>query len=71
MKIYSKNIKEVQYEKNAKSTLINLNKNIDHDSDEIDPQLIRSMMYLVNTRIDSCHVVSVLSHFMCQQRQTH
>jgi hypothetical protein len=71
MKIYSKNIKEVQYDKNAKSTVMDLKKNIYDDSNEIDPQFIGSMMYLVNTRIDSCHVVSVLSHFMCQPRQTH
>jgi hypothetical protein len=45
------------------------------DSGEIDPhlyrQLIESLMYLVNTRPDICYVVSVLSQFMSQPRQTH
>jgi hypothetical protein len=41
---------------------MDLKKNIDDDSDEIDPQLIGSLMYLVNTRLDSFHAVSVLSH---------
>ena len=50
---------------------MDLKKNIDNDSDEIDPQLIGSLMYLVNTRYDLCHVVSVLSHFMTQPRKTH
>jgi hypothetical protein len=38
------------------------------DSGEIDPhlyrQLIRSLMYLVNTRPDICYAVSVLNQFM-------
>ena len=50
---------------------MDLKKNIDDDLDDIDPQLIGSMMYLVNTRLDSCHAVNVLSHFMSQPRQTH
>jgi hypothetical protein len=50
---------------------MDLKKKIDDDSDETDPQLIGSPMYLVNTRLDSCHVVNVLSHFMSQPRQTH
>jgi hypothetical protein len=45
------------------------------DSDEIDPhlykQLIGSLMYLVNIRLDICYAVSVLSQFMSQPRQTH
>jgi hypothetical protein len=45
------------------------------ESGEIDPhlyrQLIGSLMYLVNTRHDICYVVSVLSQFMSQPRQTH
>ena len=48
-----------------------MNKINDDDSDEIDPRLIGSLMYLVNTRLDSCHAVNVLSHFMSQPRQTH
>jgi hypothetical protein len=42
------------------------------DSDEIDPnlykQLIRSLMYLVNTIPNICYVVSALSQFMSQPR---
>jgi hypothetical protein len=45
------------------------------NSGEIDPhiyrQLIGSLMYLVNTRLDIFHVVNVLSDFMSQSRQTH
>jgi hypothetical protein len=45
------------------------------DSGEIDPhlyrQLIGSLMYLVNTIPNICYVVSVLSQFMSQPRQTH
>jgi hypothetical protein len=51
--------------------MMDLKKKIDDDSDEIDPQLIGSLMYLVNTILDSCHAVNVLSHFMSQPRQTH
>jgi hypothetical protein len=35
-------------------------KKMNDDSDEIDPQLIGSLMYLVNTRPDICYVVNVL-----------
>jgi hypothetical protein len=42
------------------------------DSDEIDPtpyrQLIRSLMYLVNTRLDIFYAVSAVSQFMSQPR---
>jgi hypothetical protein len=45
------------------------------ESGKIDPrlyrQLIRSLMYLVNTKPDICYAVSVLSQFMSQPRQTH
>jgi hypothetical protein len=51
--------------------MMDLKKKIDDDSDETDPQLIGSLMYLVNTRLDSCHAVNVPSHFMSQPRQTH
>jgi hypothetical protein len=51
--------------------MMDLNKKIDDDSDETDPQLIGSLMYLVNTIFDSCQKVNVLSHFMSQSRQTH
>jgi hypothetical protein len=43
----------------------------DDYSDEINPQLIGSLMYLVNTRPDSCYVVNVLIQSMSQSRQTH
>jgi hypothetical protein len=32
---------------------------------------IGSVMYMVNTGLDSCHAVNVLGHFMSQMRQTH
>ena len=48
-----------------------LKKKIDDVSDETNPQLIGSLMYLVIPRLDSCHAVNVLSHFMSQPRQTH
>jgi hypothetical protein len=51
--------------------MMDLKKNIDDNSDETDPQLIGSLMYLVNTRLDSCDVVNVINHFMSQPRQTH
>jgi hypothetical protein len=55
----------------CKSMVMDLKKMNDDDSDEIDPQLIGSLMYLVNTRLDSCYAVNVLSHSMSQPRQTH
>jgi hypothetical protein len=51
--------------------VLDLKKKIDDDSDETDPQLIGSLMYLVNTKLDSYHAVNVPSHFMRQPRQTH
>jgi hypothetical protein len=54
-----------------KNTVIDLKKMNDDDSDEIDPQLIGSLIYLVNTRPDSCFVVNMLSQSMSQPRQTH
>jgi hypothetical protein len=54
-----------------KSTMMDLKKTNKDDSDEIDPQLIRSLMYLVNTALDSCYAVNELSHSMSQSRQTH
>jgi hypothetical protein len=44
--------------------VMDLKKKIDDVLDETDPQMIGSMMYMVNTRLDSCHAVNVLSHFM-------
>jgi hypothetical protein len=55
----------------CKSTVMDLKKMNDDDSNEIDPQLIVSLMYLVNTRLDSCYAVNVLSHSMIQSRETH
>ena len=54
-----------------KTTVMNLKKMNDDDSENIDPQLIRSLMYLVNTRPDSCYELNVLSQSMSQPRQTH
>jgi hypothetical protein len=51
----------------CKSTVMDLKKKTDDDSDETNPQLIGSLMYPVNTRLDSCHTVNVMS----QLRQTH
>jgi hypothetical protein len=48
--------------------VMDLKKMNDDDSDEIDPQLIGSLMYLVNTRPDICYAVNVLSQFMSQSR---
>ena len=45
------------------------------DSNLIDPttyrQLIRSLMYLTNTRPDVCFAVNALGQFMCEPRQIH
>ena len=53
----------------------NLKKLCSDDSDLVDPtmyrQLIGSLMYLVNTRLDICFVVNTLSQYMCETRQTH
>jgi len=51
--------------------MIDLKKMNDDDSNKIDPHLIRSLMYLVNTIPDSCYAVSMLSQSMSQLRQTH
>ena len=50
---------------------MDLKKNIYDDSNEIDPHMIGSLMYLVNTKLDSCHAMNVPSHFMSQPRHTH
>jgi hypothetical protein len=50
---------------------MDLNKMNDDNSEKIDPQLIGSLMYLVNTRPDSCYAVNVLSQPMSQLTQTH
>ena len=47
--------------------MMDLKKKNDGDSDETNPQLIGSLMYPVNTRLDSCHTMNVMS----QPRQTH
>jgi hypothetical protein len=38
----------------CKSTMMDLKKKINDDSDETNPQLIGSLMYPINTRLDSC-----------------
>jgi hypothetical protein len=55
----------------CKTIVMDLKKMNDDDSDEIDPQLIGSLMYLVNTRLDSCYAVIVLNQSMSQLRQNH
>jgi hypothetical protein len=50
--------------------VMDLKKINNFDSSEIDPQLIGSLMYLVNTILDICYAVNVLSQFMSQPRQT-
>ena len=73
-KIHSGDIKEVHMiECKSIPTLMmmNLKKINDDDSNEIVPQLIGSLMYLVNTRLDLCYAMNVLSHSMSQSRQTH
>jgi hypothetical protein len=42
----------------------------DDDSDKIDPPLIGSLMYMVNTRPNSCYAVNVRSRSMSHLRQT-
>jgi hypothetical protein len=50
----------------CKTTMMDLKKMNDDDSDKIDPRLNGSLMYLVNTRPDSCYTVvlifTVFSH---------
>jgi hypothetical protein len=50
----------------------NLKKLCSDDSYLVDPtmycQLIGSLMYLVNMRLDICFVVSTLSQYMCEPR---
>jgi hypothetical protein len=72
-KIYSGDIKEVQCNKMQIHTpmVMDLKKKNDEDSYEIDPPLIGSLMYLVNTRPDLCYAVNSLSQFMSQSTQTH
>ena len=45
------------------------------EDDEADPtlyrQLIRSLMYLVNTRPNICYAVNTLSQFMVEPRRAH
>jgi hypothetical protein len=55
----------------CKSMVMDLKKMNDDDSNEIDPYLIGSLMYLVKTRPDSYYAVNVLSQSMSQPRQTH
>jgi hypothetical protein len=51
--------------------LMDLNKMSVDYLDEIVPQLIGSLMYLVKPRLNICYAVNVLSQFMSQPRQTH
>jgi hypothetical protein len=51
---------------------LNLKKLCSDESGLIDPtmycQLIGSLMYLVNTRLNICFVVSTLNQYMCEPR---
>ena len=55
--------------------VMDLKKMSDTYSGDIDPhlykQMIGSLMYLVNTRLDICYAVNVLSQFMSQPRKKH
>jgi hypothetical protein len=55
----------------CKTTMMDLKKMNDDDSNEIDPQPIGSLMYLVNTGPDSGYAVNVPSQSMSQPRHTH
>jgi hypothetical protein len=44
--------------------MMDLKKMNDDNSYEIDPQLIGSLMYLVNTKSNLCYVVNVLSQLV-------
>jgi hypothetical protein len=59
-KYISGDIKEVQCNRMQIHTpmVMDLKKMNDDDSDEIDPQLIGSLMYRVNTRPDLCYAVN-------------
>jgi hypothetical protein len=52
----------------CKTTMMDLKKMNDDESDEVDPQLIGSLVHLVNTSHDSCYVVNILSQSMSQPR---
>jgi hypothetical protein len=48
----------------CKTTVMDLKKMNDDDLGEINPQLIGSLMYMVNIRPDSCYAVNMLSQSM-------
>ena len=54
---------------------LNLKKLCNDELGLVDPtiycQLIGLLMYLVNTRLDICFVVSTLSQYMCEPRKIH
>jgi hypothetical protein len=51
--------------------VMDLKKMNDDDLNKIDPQLIGSLMYLVNTKLYICYTMNVLIQFMSCSRQTH
>ena len=55
--------------------ITNLKKLNAYETDLVDPtvyrQLIGSLMYLVNTRLDICFVVNTLSQYMIESRRVH
>ena len=54
---------------------LNLKKLCSDELDVVDPtmycQLIHLLMYLVNTRLDTCFVMSTLSQYMCEPKKIH
>jgi hypothetical protein len=65
----------IDYKSMPTPMVMDLKKMNDTDSKDIDPhlyqQLIGSLMYLVNTRLDIFYEINVLSQFMSQPKQTH
>jgi hypothetical protein len=70
-----KNFKMTECKSMATPMVMDLNKMSNIDSRDVDihlyRQLIGSLMYLVNTRLDIFYAVNVLSQFMSQPKHTH
>jgi hypothetical protein len=63
------------YKLMATPMITNLKKIDTSNSELVDPriyrQLVGSLMYLVNTRLDICFAVNTLSEFMVEPRRVH